>query len=494
MRIRSGHGKLYEINTIVWLDELSRKHDERITLENLPEEEIDSLNQLGFDYIWLMGVWKRSAMGREIFIRGPEFQNFVRDFENALPGWRLEDVIGSPYSIAAYEPEPLIGTWRGLQRVRKMLNDRDMGLVLDFVPNHTAPDHKWVKTHPDYYIQGDEEDYRQNPSDFTPIELKGRTHYFARGRDPYFPPWSDTVQLNHFNPAMKKALLSELKKIARYADGIRCDMAMLVLKDIFHNTWGHLKAKNLYIPHEEEFWQMIHYSLPRLLLIAEAYWDTEWTLQQLGFHYVYDKRLYDRLRHATAYDVLMHLKADRGFQEKLLRFIENHDEDRSAVAFSQDRLKAAGVVFSTLPGLKLYHHGQFEGRKIRVPLQLRCVRDEPPDRELQEFYMGLLSIIRQEIYYNGRWQLVMVEGAGSENVIAYQWQNSREFVMVAVNFSSSDSSVYLIPQLQEDLDRYVLSNIFYKDAEEMLQDRPGAVSLSMKGYGYCIFYGRVVNI
>ncbi len=496
MRVTRGHGEVYEINTLVWLDELSRKYGREITLGSVPDIEIDYLKGLGFDYIWLMGVWKRSAFGRDIFVRSPEFQAFLPAFDNAFPGWRLDDLAGSPYSIAAYEIEPSIGTWDDISRFKKSLNDRDMGLILDFVPNHTAPDHPWVATNPDFYLQGSEDDFIENPLHFTPIEIDGKTLFFARGRDPNFPPWSDTLQLNHFNPEMRKAMLDELKKISTVADGVRCDMAMLVLNDIFHDTWAHLKDKNVYVFQEEEFWQMVHYSLPELLLVAEAYWDTEWTLQQLGFHYVYDKRLYDRLRYSTLSEVLLHLTADVDFQDRLVRFIENHDEDRSAVVFEKDRLKAAAVLFSTLPGMKLYHHGQLEGRRIKTPLQLRRVMDEIVDAELKEFYEGILSITRQDIFYDGHWRLAEVECSDNECVIAYQWQKQTEFVLIAVNYSSTEGQVFVTPHLPEELNRYVLTNQFYENAEEIRTelDKKDSLSLYMKGYGFAIYYGRIVNL
>jgi glycosidase len=111
-----------------------------------------------------------------------------------------------------------------------------MKLILDFFPNHTAPDHPWVFEHPDYYIQGSEPDYARDPAAFIPVQKGRRTLYIARGRDPYFPPWPDTAQLNYLSRDVRSALIEELKKISGHCDGVRCDMAMLVLNDIFENT------------------------------------------------------------------------------------------------------------------------------------------------------------------------------------------------------------------------------------------------------------------
>ena len=128
--------------------------------------------------------------------------------------------------------------------------------------------------------------------------------------------------------------------------------------------------------------------VPDLVLIAEAYWDTEWTIQQLGFDFVYDKRLYDRMKSGHPHDVYLHLTAGLDYQSKLLRFIENHDEPRSVTAFGRGKVKAVAVLFSTLPGMKLFFQGQGEGRQIHLPLQIRRSKPEAADPELRDFYSG----------------------------------------------------------------------------------------------------------
>ena len=61
--------------------------------------------------------------------------------------------------------------------------------------------------------------------------------FIACGRDPFFPPWRDVAQLNYFNPATREAMIGVLTTIAQHCDGVRCDMAMLVLNDVFAQTW-----------------------------------------------------------------------------------------------------------------------------------------------------------------------------------------------------------------------------------------------------------------
>ena len=130
---------------------------------------------------------------------------------------------------------------------------------------------------------------------------------------------------------------------------------------------------------------------PDFTFIAEAYWDMEWTLQQQGFDYCYDKRLYDRLLHEGAESVRGHLTAGLDYQDKLVRFIENHDEPRAAATFGP-RARAAAVVAATLPGARLYHDGQLEGRRTHIPVFLARGPEEAPDEDLRAFYAELLSL------------------------------------------------------------------------------------------------------
>jgi glycosidase len=176
--------KLYEINTLVWLGELSRTYGKPITLGSVPEEQWDRLKRLGFDYVWLMGVWKRSREGVELFRKSPEWPRLRAHFDSILPGWSDKDVIGSPYSVASYTPEPRIGKWMHIDIAREELHSRGMKLILDFVSNHTAPDHPWVSKHPDYYIQGNDTDFKDHPASFFPVQKGKQTLYVARGKDP----------------------------------------------------------------------------------------------------------------------------------------------------------------------------------------------------------------------------------------------------------------------------------------------------------------------
>jgi Alpha amylase, catalytic domain len=454
----SDKSTMYEINTLTWLGELSRTYAKLIKLGSVPAEQWDRLKRLGFDYVWLMGVWKRSREGVKLFRESPEWPRLRARFDPILPGWTDEEVTGSPYSVASYTPEPRIGTWTDIDSVRGELHNRGMMLVLDFVPNHTAPDHPWVFEHPAYYIQGGESDFKQNPAAYIPVQKGKQTLYIARGKDPYFPPWPDMVQLSYFSQEARSALIGELKKITDHCDGVRCDMAMLVLNDIFKNTWGWARKNG--IPDLGEFWEEVRRELPGFLLIAEAYWDLEWRLQQIGFDYVYDKQLYDRLLSASGPDVILHLGTDLSYQKKLVRFIENHDEPRSAGVFGKKHLQAAAVLFSALPGMTLYHHGQIEGRTIHIPILLSRAKEEPPDEAVKTFYEKVLSLILSDAFRKGEWRLLEVLSAGDDsfsNIVAFRWKWNDQLKLVVVNLGSgySQGRISLSKELTSNID-YIL--------------------------------------
>jgi len=436
---------LYEINTLIWLGELSAKYGKPIKLGNVPTREWDKLKKLGFDYVWLMGIWRRSKIGRTI---ARQAENLHPGYAAALPNWTPDDVAGSPYSVEAYQPDDLIGDWEDLDKARGQLERRGLGLILDFIPNHTGIDFSWVKKSPERYVTGTEEEYQSDPSLYVPVTTRGKTTYIAKGRDPFFPPWHDTLQLNLFNAGTRAALTRIVRDLSTRCHGLRCDMAMLVLNEICTKTWG----DSLKCPEPvTEFWADLIGGTGNLLWIAEAYWETEWKLQQLGFDFVYDKRLFDRLRNSSARELSLHLLGDVSFQSKLVRFLENHDEPRSADIIERRRLEAAIVVMATLPGMKMYHYGQIEGRRRKIPVQLTRVAPEDPDEDLERFYQKILKISRQPLFSEGLWELLEPRSNGDDtysNLVAYQWKADGRAKVVIVNFSPNWSQARI--QLKAD--------------------------------------------
>jgi hypothetical protein len=429
------HPHLYEINTWARLEKLSQNPGVRITLGQVPDQEWDALAKMGFDLVWLMGMWRRSPESRRIFRTDPA--SFA-EFDAALPGWKLDQVVGSPYAVREYQPDARIATWAELDDVREKLRHRGMRLILDFVPNHTALDHPWTRAHPEYYLRGTLEDFRREPAAFFLVEQgNGDCELIARARDPYFPPWQDVAQINFFEQEARKALRMQLREIANHCDGVRCDMAMLVLNDIFAKTWDPLLRGRK--PPTTEFWTEVRSFLPEFILLAEAYWGTEQRLLELGFSFVYDKGFYDALRDSKTAEVRARLEADFSFQSRLARFLENHDEKRSAVVFAH-RLESAATLLATAPGMRFYHQGQLEGKKIRLPIPLGFAADEPPDLATKDFYDRILALTREDVFHSVRWRLRQASPAGDntfENLIVYEWQLEKTWKLIIANVSGA---------------------------------------------------------
>jgi len=313
----------------------------------------------------------------------------------------------------------------------------------------------------------------------------------VHGRDPYFPGWPDTLQLNYGNPATQEAMIGELLKIAGQCDGVRCDMAMLVLPEVFERTWG--------IP-SQPFWpqatRRVREQFPEFTLMAEVYWDMEWTLQQQGFDYAYDKRLYDRLREKHAKPVRERFHADLDYQNKLARFLENHDEPRAAAAFALDVHQAAAVITFLSPGLRFFHQGQFEGRRKRIPPHLVRRPDEPIDQTLKQFYDRLLNVLRHPVVRNGQWQLLECAPAWDGDwtwdcFIASLWcGEGSERRLVAVNYAENQSQCYVrlaLPGLKGRAVRFTdLTSpaSFDRDGDDLLSR---GLFLDMGPWGYRVF-------
>ncbi|RPJ52104.1 MAG: alpha-amylase, partial [Acidobacteria bacterium] len=422
------------INTCVWLRELTQAYRNCATLATVPGEQWDAIADLKVDAVWFMGVWERSPAGIAI---ANQNQGLLADFRRALPDFRAEDNVGSPYCVRNYVVDHQLGGPDGLAVARAELAKRGIKLMVDFVPNHVAPDHPWVTDHPEYFVQGNSEDARRDPASF----IKMGEKVFACGRDPFFPAWPDVLQLNAFQPGLRQAVTKTLTDIAGQADGVRCDMAMLFINSVFERTWGNRAGQRPLGGYWIEVISAIKRAFPHFIFMAEAYWDLEWELQQQRFDYCYDKRLYDRLEHDGVESVRLHLCADLGYQEKLVRFIENHDEPRALSAFSPEKARAAAVTMATIPGAKLFHEGQFEGRKVRPPVFLARRPFEPTDFGLQSFYRTLLKAASSEGLRTGQWQLCDRTGwpdnTSWQNLVAWCWKGAAEKQLVVVNLSSS---------------------------------------------------------
>ena len=424
---------LYELNAPVYLRRLSDTYGQQLTLATIPDKELDRLADLGVEMVWLMGVWERSPRSKEI---GEHDTSLQALFSEVLSDMRAEDSIGSAYAIRRYTVSRVLGGEAALASFRKHLQARGIGLMLDFVPNHSAPDHPWVSEHPEYYIQGSAADLRRDPASF--ISCGGRV--FANGRDPQFPAWSDVVQLNAFSPSYRQAAIETLCTLAKLCDGARCDMAMLMLNDIFGKVW---EGQAGTAP-DTDFWQeviaAVRTTSPDFIFIAETYWDTEQQLISQGFDYCYDKPLYDHLLEERGEAINTYLRNTGEYGQHLVRFIENHDEERAAKVYVVEREKAAAAVIATLPGLTLWHDGQLEGYETRIPVHLGRGPDENTDSQLLHFYTRLLATVSTWNLGQSTWQLL---DSAADDVISYIWVNATSTYVVIINYSTQKTRIKL---------------------------------------------------
>ncbi|MES2209329.1 MAG: alpha-amylase family glycosyl hydrolase [Chloroflexota bacterium] len=499
LRIReSRHPILYELDTRSWLERLSRRHGRRIQLGCVPSEDLAPILATGADLVWLMGVWRTGAAGRQ---RARALAWVNDQARSILPDFSPGDVVGSPYAIAEYEVAPGLGGESGLATFRRQLAESGVGIVLDFVPNHTATDHPWVRRHPDWYVQGSTEHVAADPSSWFSVRAGGHTVHIAHGRDPNFPAWQDTAQLDYRVPAVRAAMADALRQVASRCDGIRCDMAMLVLEDVFCATWEERSvAPGAGDISAGEFWWHAIGDLrdryPEVTLLAEAYWGLEYRLQQLGFDYTYDKTLLDRLRLGSGKDVIAHLRADPGYQRRSVRFLENHDEPRAAAAFPGPRARSAAVVAATSPGMLLLHDGQLDGARIRTPIQLARRPEEVADSGVREFYDRLLSAVGSDAIRRGspHWLEPQPSWDGDSTragFMAWLWFGPRRSLRLAVvNLGPDTGRCFLFPGIPDFSGRSIvledlLSDTRYvRDGDDLLGR---GLYLEMPPDGYHLF-------
>ncbi len=476
---------LYQVNTRVWLQQLTRSLGRPATLDDIPDSALDTWVQLEFDWIYWLGVWQTGELAPQVSRTNPEW---VAVYQRLLTDLTDVDVSGSCFAVTGYSVHQAMGGNAAMARLRDRLHQRGLKVMLDFVPNHTAPDHPWVTAHPEFYVAGTADQLAQEPQNY--CQMGDRI--LAYGRDPYFAGWCDTVQLNYGNPALQAAQRGELLNIAQLCDGVRCDMAMLVLPEIFRRTWG-IAAP----PFWPEAIAKVRFQHPGFVFMAEVYWDMEWPLQQLGFDYTYDKRLYDRLLEQHARPVREHFWADLDYQAKSARFLENHDEPRAAGSFPPNVHQAAAILTFLCPGLRFFHQGQLEGFQHHISVHLQRGPDEPTDPAIQSFYQNLLACLRLPLVRDGNWQLADCYPAwhdnwSSDDFIACCWRGKdSSHLLVIVNYADHESQCYLkIPGAGDLADQtYQLTDLM----GTAVYDRPGDLFLTqgvyfdLPAWGYHVF-------
>ncbi len=470
---------ILEINSRVWAAGFRpKKKGQAGTLDSVPDTALDEISSAGYDAIWLMGAWSRGAQSREIALA---HEGLRSEFARALPDWTPNDVASSPFAVAEYRTAAELGGDEAMQRFRKKLNRKGLRLILDFVPNHTARDHRFIRTSPELYVCPPAGFVTDKPWNFFEAETDRGKRMVAHGRDPFFDGWTDTAQLDYRNPDTMAAMAGELRTITGACDGVRCDMAMLVLSDVFARTWADIPFGGSAVP--GEFWSRALDSArevnPEFLFMAEVYWGLESRLAELGFDFVYDKILYDALkrRDVRMLDGLIGRDGQRAGWG--LRFIENHDEERAATAFAADAQVASAVAALTLPGARLIHKGQESGEKTRLPVQLLRKPEEHPDPAIVSLYASVLPVMTSPVLRDGEWRRLdsvpASEGDYScSNILAWRWElRGKGAVISIVNLSGEKSRARIPMQIKGLRDRSVTfkdvidGSVYVRDGNEM---------------------------
>jgi Alpha amylase, catalytic domain len=487
---------LYQINTRVWLRRLAQERGQPVTLADIDTATVDGFARQGFDWIWLLSVWQTGPAGRAVSRGNPAWR---AEFKAALPDLVEDDICGSGFAITGYTVSDALGGDQALAAFRARLAQHGIRLMLDFVPNHTAIDHPWAASHPEYYRQGSEALLAAAPQNYLRVETEQGPRILAHGRDPNFPGWPDTLQLDYANRDLQRAKLDELLAVAGQCDGVRCDMAMLLLPDVFQRTWGVTP---------EPFWPTttaaVRQAHPGFTFMAEVYWDLEWTLQQQGFDYCYDKRLYDRLQAGNVAAIRDHLNAGLDYQDRLARFLENHDESRAAAAFPWPQHRAAAAITFLSPGLRFFQQGEAEGARVHVPTHLCRGPVEPVDEEISSFYDRLLLVLREtDAFRGGDWTQLHPTSAwpgngSADGFVACAWAGKQGLShIVVVNYAPTRSQCYLVLPFPELLRgrRFRLTDrigdeIYERDGDDLAG---GGLYIDQAAWGINVFEVQAVG-
>lgn len=421
--------QVYELNVRTWRTERSAELGRPATLDDLDHDFLDRLVEDGFTWLYLLGVWPTGPVSAGTSRQDAHLRYYLN---SVLKDFRDEDICGSPYSVQAYRIAPELGGDDALAELRARAQSCGLSLMLDFVPNHIGLDHEWVTTNPEFCIQGDEWLLRQNPDAY--IRLNGRI--FAHGRDPFFAPWRSTIQLDYSNDKLQEAVIQAASSVAARCDGLRCDVAMLLLPDVFANTWKRQM---------KPFWRgcldRVRAEHPGTIFMAEVYWNREYELQQAGFDFTYDKILYDRLLDGDAESIRAHLRATLDYQNHCVRFLENHEEQRAAAKFSDPaHHRAALLITGMVPGMLLLHYGQEDGRRLHSSLHGARRPPEEGSEEHRATYRELMHLLSEPARRDGQWKLLEPQ-SGASPFIACLWSmHLHHNLLVVVNASWHEAS------------------------------------------------------
>lgn len=443
--VPAGGMSMYEISTRPWLYNLTQKYGKPITtLSAIPIQEFQTIANQGFDMVWMMGVWSLGAYGLN-FDRTN--QGLLQAYSQNLPGYTTDDIIGSPYAVTNYTCNPQLGSDADILTLRKTLNSLGLKLMLDYVPNHTAVDCPWTTSTPDNYVRA------QNGT--TPDPTRFLSNGIAYGWGGWGGAWQDTCQINIWNPATRTARTSEVLHVASLADAIRCDVAYLLLNSQFSQNWGPQLSAWGWTQPATEWWSdaitAVKAQYPNVIFLAEVYTPLQPDMQAVGFDYTYDKELHDRLGNGDLDNIRGWITGNSAsFATHSAHFTSNHDEQRGATFFgSWWRSDAAALLTFTMPGLRFFWMGDFEGYQYQLDVHLRREQNESTVADSYAFYQTFLSIVNTPVFKQGQWQYLDVQGDNTP-LIAFHWSLGNERRLCVINFSDEQQGwgTIVVPDAQ----------------------------------------------
>ncbi len=404
--------QLYELNIRTWLKERQLELGRPVTLDDVSNDLLDELVEHGFTWVYLIGVWPTGPLSRQASINDDLIRNYLATTLGTITN---DDICGSPFAPQAYSVCPTLGGDEALARFRERARSAGLSLMLDFVPNHIGLDHPWVTEHPDYCVYGDEQKLAAQPNAYCRLG----NHILAHGRDPFFAPWRNSIQLDYSNPAVPETMMTVASDIAGKCDGLRCDLAMLLLQDVFENTWKRPM---------QPFWKRclthVRSEHPGTLFMAEVYWNREYELQQAGFDFTFDKILYDRLLSGDAESIRAHLRAAPEYQNHCVRFLENHTEQRAAARFTNpEHHRSALLLTSMVPGMLLFNQGQAEGRRLHASYHCNRRPTEEGSAQHRQAYLDLMHVISESARQHGSWRLLEPQQPVHNSLIGCLWSS-----------------------------------------------------------------------
>ena len=461
---------------LVWLDQLTKKYNRSITrLDQIPDEELDTLRDEGFTGLWLIGLWSRSNASKRI---------------KQLCG--NPEAAASAYSLYDYNIAENIGGWDALSNLRTRLWQRGIRLASDMVPNHTGMDSQWVVNRPELFVQRRDppsssytfngenlswdpnvgvwlEDHYYNHSDcsvvFKRVDFRnGDTRYIYHGNDGTGMPWNDTAQIDFLNPEAREAVMQDILHVARNFPIIRFDAAMVLAKKSIRRLWypepGH--GGDIYSRSESaltnqefearipnEFWRevvdRVAKEVPDTLLLAEAFWMMEgYFVRTLGMHRVYNSAFMNMLKKEENQkyrdSVKNTIKFDPQILKRYVNFMNNPDEDTAVAQFGKDD-KYFGVctLMITMPGLPMFGHGQIEGFEEKYGMEFtKAYRNETPDQNLiNRHWHDIFPLMKKRYVFanveNFLFYDVWDNGHVNENIFAYSNSAGNEYSVVFYN-------------------------------------------------------------